>query len=54
MNKEEKLKTYNVEIRLKTEWNGSSEEDIRNQIDDEWGGFGDIENYIDIEEIKNE
>ena len=47
-----KLKTYKVHIELDCEWTGESVEDIREQIDEEWGGFGDIQNSIDIEEIR--
>ena len=48
------LKNYKVRIELNTEWSGTSVEDIREQIDEEWGGFGDIQNDIDIEEINQE
>lgn len=47
-----KIKTYKVRIELNTEWNGYDKEDIMEQIDEEWGGFGDIRCDIDIEEIK--
>ena len=46
------LKLFKVQIELECDWVGTSVEDVRKQIDEEYGGFEDIKNNISIEEIK--
>jgi len=49
-----KIRNYKVKINLECEWGGISPADVRKQIDEEWGGFGDIKNDISIELFKDD